>query len=328
MNEKSYLVIQYIKQSVEPIPAKNIQSKLVEDGFKIDIKTVYEIIRKINLFYKPLLQDDYIGVIRRKGYYIEHPIFDDGQLQYMIDSIRFNPMLGKKETDIFIDKLMHFSDKNQMCHLDVEVGLKTGDLGLLHSLNILLQAIQKSSNVYFQYIDYEVIQGDIVEVASARGNLFVSDKSFYCVSPYRIVMHNQYYYLIAYCNKRPTQLSVYRVDRIRLLRKHKSEFVEIREQFDMESEIKQTVNMFMSDQKIDLEIKFVQSAMKEIVNRFGKEYKVVQKGKDYVCTIQDVTYSKGLIGWILMLQDQIEVISPISVRNDLKEQIQYLANKY
>ena len=48
----------------------------------------------------------------------------------------------------------------------------------------------------------------------------------------------------------------------------------------------------------------------------------------YVAHIRDVTYSKGLLGWLFMLQENIEVISPISLRGEIIESIQKLNTLY
>lgn len=328
MDSKSYLILDIIKNAGEPIPAKDIQSELHNKGLRIDIKTIYEKIKKMNEFYYPILDKEYISVIRRKGYVIASDYFDDGQIQYLIDSICYNKGLNTIESNTLIDRLLTLSSTNQKSRLLLNFNVEKNDSQLLLNLNILLKAIKEESNVYFEYVDYKVVKNKITTVASKRGNLSVGDNSFYCVSPYKIVMNAQHYYLLGYCDKRPEKLSIYRLDRISLLRKHSSEFIEISEQFDMEQEVNQSVNMFMSNDKIDLKIKFNKKITREVVARFGKEYSIVENGNNYVCTICDVTYSKGLIGWILMLQDQIEVIEPYEVRNELKEKIIAMLKSY
>lgn len=327
MDNKSYLILQCIKDSVEPIPAKDIQEYLLSKGFKMDIKTVYEYIKRINEFYYPFLQTTYIGSMRRKGYYIENDLFTDGQFQLIVDSIRFNHSLSSEECNDLINKFKKISHCNQLDHMDVAL-MDNYSEGMLLNLNNLFKAIKDVSNVIFQYVDYDVVDQSIVEVASKNGNRTIGLESYYCVSPYYITMSGQYYYLYGYCDKRPDQLSVYRVDRIRLLRKHSSDFIETREQYDLGLEMKQSVNMFVSDQKIDLHIKFDRTIIREVVNRFGKQFKIIKRGNNYECIIPDVSNSDGLIGWILMMQEHIEVIKPLEVRNVLKEKILYLTKKY
>ena len=62
------------------------------------------------------------------------------------------------------------------------------------------------------------------------------------------------YYLIGYFNKRKDSLIFYLVDRMRFLINHNSEYEDIRDQFDMEKEFDKNVNMYLSNEKIDLKI--------------------------------------------------------------------------
>ena len=57
------------------------------------------------------------------------------------------------------------------------------------------------------------------------------------------------------------------------------------------------------------------------------EVKKLHQNK-YLLTISDVSISEGLIGWIFMLQDQIKVISPISLREKIQGKIENMASLY
>lgn len=74
--------------------------------------------------------------------------------------------------------------------------------------------------------------------------------------------------MIGYFDKRPDSLSLYRLDRMRLVRNHKSKYFE-GEQFDVE-QIDNPINMYISGEKEDLEISFDQSIIKEVVDKFDK----------------------------------------------------------
>ena len=83
--------------------------------------------------------------------------------------------------------------------------------------------------------------------------------------------------MIGYFSKRENSLSIYRVDRIRLVRNHNSNYIDIQEQFDMLKEIDKNVNMYLSKNRIDLKIRFNQGILKEVVNQFGKEILVSKR---------------------------------------------------
>ena len=68
MGEKLYYVYKVIKESQEPISGKDIVTALKEYGIKVDIKTVYSLIERINDFYQCLTGKQLIKTIRRKGF--------------------------------------------------------------------------------------------------------------------------------------------------------------------------------------------------------------------------------------------------------------------
>ena len=87
MGEKLYYVFKIIKEAREPISAKDILRYLENYEIFLDIKTVYSLIKKLNDFYYCLSNKQLIKTIRRRGYIIDEDIFEDGQLQLLIDSV-------------------------------------------------------------------------------------------------------------------------------------------------------------------------------------------------------------------------------------------------
>ncbi|MFR2501340.1 MAG: WYL domain-containing protein [Coprobacillus cateniformis] len=56
--------------------------------------------------------------------------------------------------------------------------------------------------------------------------------------PYKLILRNSNYYLIGYFDKRKDSLSVYRIDRMRIVRNHSSSYEDIQDRFDMEKNLK------------------------------------------------------------------------------------------
>ena len=126
--------------------------------------------------------------------------------------------------------------------------------------------------------------------------------------------------MIGYFDKRPDSLSLYRLDRMRLVRNHKSKYFE-GEQFDVE-QIDNPINMYISGEKEDLEISFDQSIIKEVVDKFGQDNRVTKDYENrYHLIVKDVLINEGLIGWLMMLQDKITVIKPYSLQEEMKKRI-------
>ena len=327
MGERLYYVFKIIKESKEPISAKDILACLKEYDIVLNIKTVYSIINHLNEFYYCLTNKQLIKTIHRCGYVIDEDFFEDGQLRLLIDSVLFNPNLDKLSTNDLIAKLGLISSTNQMerinCSLQNERELS---YDLLLNLTTIIKAINKRKNISFKYISYDIKDNSLQEVYHTNGNL---NGETYVISPYQLILRNSNYYLIGYFNRRKDSLSVYRDDRMSLVRNHTGQYEDIQERFDMEKEFNNNVNMYVSNERIDLRIVFEPSVLREVVNQFGQGISVSKAFDNKIeAKIKNVALSDGLIGWIMMLQDKVEVIVPLSLRTIVKERIESMLRMY
>ena len=114
-----------------------------------------------------------------------------------------------------------------------------------------------------------------------------------------------------------------------MVRNHNSKFEEIREQFDMAKEFDKIVNMYISKKRIDLKIRFNQSVLKEVVNQFGKDI-IVSKTYDgkIEAEIKNVALSDGLVGWLMMLQTNIQVILPLGLKEMIRKRLKLMLKMY
>ena len=327
MGEKMYYIYKTINESKGIISAKEIQECLKQYELFLNVKTIYSLIDRINDFYMCLTNKQLIKAIKSKGYIIEDAFFDDGQLQILIDSIIFNPNLDQKSAKEMVDKLLLLSSSNQIKRINIEdKHSNVLDYDLLLTLTTIIKAINMRKNIAFKYISYDVIDDELSEVYHTNGN-----QSFdtYVVSPYSLILKGSNYYLIGYFNKRENSLSVYRVDRIRLVRNHNSNYIDIQEQFDMLKEIDKNVNMYLSKNRIDLKIRFNQGILKEVVNQFGKEILVSKRYDGKIeAIIKNVALSDGLIGWLMMLQTNVQVLLPLDLKEIIKKRLNLMLRMY
>ena len=302
--DRLYYTYLIIKESLDYIPAIEIKGQLEEKyRIKVDVKTVYQAIKNINELSKYIYQKEIIKTKHRKGYTINEEFFNDGQMQYLWDSILYNNDLDQKEVNILLTKLQTLSSNKQLSRIQ-----------------------NQKKNIYFKYVNYEIKRNRLVEISNIHGN-HQDNKEFYIISPYKLIQNNSKYYVIGYFDKRPDSLSLYRLDRMRLVRNHKSKYFE-GEQFDVE-QIDNPINMYISGEKEDLEISFDQSIIKEVVDKFGQDNRVTKDYENrYHLIVKDVLINEGLIGWLMMLQDKITVIKPYSLKENMKERIEKTLKQY
>ena len=327
--DRLYYTYLIIKESLDYIPAIEIKMLLEEKyQIKVDIKTVYQAIRNINELSHYIYQKDIIKTKHRKGYAINEEFFNDGQIQYLWDSILYNNDLDQKEVNILLTKLQTLSSNKQLSRIQNQT-IRQNDIrnyDLLLNMTTIIKAINEKKNIYFKYVNYEIKRNRLVEISNTHGN-HQDNKEFYIISPYKLIQNNSKYYVIGYFDKRPDSLSLYRLDRMRLVRNHKSKYFE-GEQFDVE-QIDNPINMYISGEKEDLEISFDQSIIKEVVDKFGQDNRVTKDYENrYHLIVKDVLINEGLIGWLMMLQDKITVIKPYSLKENMKERIEKTLKQY
>ena len=327
--DRLYYTYLIIKESLDYIPAIEIKGQLEEKyQIKVDIKTVYQAIRNINELSHYIYQKDIIKTKHRKGYAINEEFFNDGQIQYLWDSILYNNDLDQKEVNILLTKLQTLSSNKQLSRIQNQT-IRQNDIrnyDLLLNMTTIIKAINEKKNIYFKYVNYEIKRNRLVEISNIHGN-HQDNKEFYIISPYKLIQNNSKYYVIGYFDKRPDSLSLYRLDRMRLVRNHKSKYFE-GEQFDVE-QIDNPINMYISGEKEDLEISFDQSIIKEVVDKFGQDNRVTKDYENrYHLIVKDVLINEGLIGWLMMLQDKITVIKPYSLKENMKERIEKTLKQY
>ena len=116
---------------------------------------------------------------------------------------------------------------------------------------------------------------------------------------------------------------------MRFIKTTNHHFKEIREKFDMNEEMKKMMNMYSSDKRDTLQIECYKSALREIVSKFGSHIKAKKLIEDkYLITIDDVSISEGLIGWLFMMQSQVKVITPISLKENILTRLKQLNELY
>ena len=79
----------------------------------------------------------------------------------------------------------------------------------------------------------------------------------------------------------------------------------------------------IQDKKCDYKL------LREIVSRFGQNIDAKKLYQDrYLISTQDVPISQGLIGWIMMMQNQLKVLSPHYLQLEIKERIEKMSKQY
>ena len=333
MDRRVWYVLKILLKSNETYTmASQIQEELAAKyDSHCDIKTIYADINKINGFMEEVFNiSSYIQVKRKRGYFIEKGILADAQLRFIYDTLYSSGALSKQEGEALFEKITALSPKSQIDRLHIEE-MRSQSKPLFIKMNVILQAIHEQKTIIFEYVRYTISQdGKVLAVKSENGN-YEKDSSghTYFVSPYEVMMHSWHYYLLAYNDVRKEQLSIYRIDRMDLVRTTKLKFTDIREMWDMKQLERQAINMFFSNEVIDLKFLFDKEIFRSIVDQFGDQLIVKPDvSGNYVGEVREVTLSDGLIGWIMMLGSRITILEPSGLKTKVIQRLRESLDHY
>lgn len=325
MTEKLLKIIMIIKEADGPITANRILDILLNQGVIVSLRTLYKDIQDINQGFKVVFGYNLIKSIKKRGYEINQDLFTDGQIQYLMDCISFDPNIDGKEARQLQDKLLGLTSVSQRTKIRINPVDNDQEINYFLNLTNIIKAINQKTNIAFTYIDYDIMAGKVVEVKSNKGNRL---NNRYVISPYSLELQDGNYYIRGYFDKRKNQYSIYRLDRMRNVISDSSTFVDISEQYDLTKESKGSINNFYGE-RADLRISFKKEVFREIVNRFGKNLDILKVGHDwYDVKIKDIAISDGLIGWILMMNTNVKVIYPGELKEKIRAKIEAVAALY
>lgn len=223
-------------------------------------------------------------------------------LKVLIESRAF----PKDEMDSLIDTLIHLAKKGDQTmirqmmanekHLYVELFHKKE---LFHTLWQLSLAIQAKKVITMHY------KREFDEEASERH-----------LKPVGIIFSEYYFYLIAYpVGKDFDYPTIYRIDRIEQFEQTSVSFkIPYHERFQ-EGEFRKRVQFMYSGELINVKFKFTGPSPQAVLDRLPTA-KVVEKLDDGLIFEAEV-FGKGIKMWLLGQGEFVEVLGPVSFRNEL-----------
>ena len=312
MGNKIYYLLKILTEHHHLISYQIIQILESDYSLTSNKKEIIKLVKIINDFFLLLMQKKYILSKKSYGYYVIEGFFEDGQIQLLLDSVIFNKDASYQDKKLLIDKIRQLSSLIQLNRLTVNHVESSQNHSLLLNLSNIIHAIDQNKNISFKYVDYKIENHHPIEVSSKD----------YLVSPYKIIIDNNHYYLIGYYHKRKDMLSTYRIDRMRrVMSASRSHYIDITEQYDLDEYIK-SFNMFINGKETDFVFIFHESLMRETVSRFGESINLTKlKDHYYKAIVSDLKITAGLKFWAMMMGSKLQVIAPDSLREDIVREL-------
>lgn len=259
-----------------------------------------------------------------KGYRLLSREFDDSELRILIDSVLFSKSISTKQAKELINKIRGLASNYfnaKVSHISNLPRLnRTINKQAMYSLDTINDAIAEKRKVKFVYND---IGTDL--------QLHPKKEEPYVVNPYQIVANNGRFYLIGN-NDKYDNVAHFRIDKmtdVKLLEekvKPMNKVSGLEKGLNLPKHMAEHIYMFSGD-SISVKIRTTQDMIGQLVDWFGMDIKIIEKNTENIIVKFDCNYS-AMRYWALQYGTYVEVLSPKDLREQLKEDIGRMADKY
>lgn len=354
---KAYLIYQYLMQESDEnhfVSVANIIAHLEENfGIAAERRSIYKDIEEINKILYALHEemtideseediktnfdgDDSWKVIRydgsKKGYYVKQRDYDLEDIRAIAECIYSAKFITKEKADLYVDIIANLVSEHQKEDIKHDVLLldrgKTTNKYLFNNVQKIYFAMKTTSGknkhtpekISFKYVT-NTLKG---ETERRKGNRYI-------VSPYKLIINDGNYYLIAFEDK-SAAARTFRVDRMKEI-KGTGEPREGEETFravDWKAYAKQNFEMYASKdgKKERVTLRFINLLLDTVVDKFGKGL-YYQKVDDNHFSVQvEVAVTEQFFGWVCGFGKRVKIISPPHVQEKFVKFLDGIKTKY
>lgn len=274
-------------------------------GLKPDRRTVYSALETlIELGYDISLYKE-----NGKGYYIRDRHLEVSEAHMLSDAICAFPFISEKQTTLLLKKvqsLVSLHDRRNIRNLTViRADQKTINKQVFYNIEVLDEAIDKCLKVTFDYYDYGIDK-----------QLHKRREKKYKVNPYGMVYSNEHYYLVCIMS-RQENLSLYRIDRIQNIEITDIPLDSRDEGFEPHMVAKEAVYAF-TGQSVPIEMVIDPKVLNDVIDKFGTDLFLTETDDGRIKVRIKATL-KGMKYWALQYLDNVEIVSPTELREQIIE---------
>ena len=259
-----------------------------------------------------------------KGYKLLTREFDDAELRILIDSVLFSKSISTKQAKGIIENICKMASNYfnaKVSHISNLPDLnRTMNKQAMYSLDAINDAIDERKKISFIY---NTVGTDL--------KLHPRREEPYIVNPYQIVANNNRFYLIGNYDKYDN-IAHYRIDRMTEVRKldekikPMKQVPEIKDGLNLPKHMAEHIYMF-GGPSVDVKLTTSEDMIPQMEDWFGKDFRItsVDAGK---VTIRLRCNEKAMRYWALQYGPYVEVLEPLSLREQIKNDIKEMSEKY
>ncbi len=298
-----------------PMSMPQLLAYLETCGIAAERKSVYDDLE--------VLRDFGLDVVKGPdGYYIGQREFELPELKLLVDSVQSSKFITRKKTLALIKKIEGLASIHDAQLLQRQVWVrnrvKSMNESVYYHVDEISAAITADRTIRFRYYEYTV----------SKERRFRRAGKIYEASPFALLWDNENYYLLAWDDEAGT-LKHYRVDKMADIsrtdrsRQGKAAF----EKVDMSEYTKYVFGMF-SGQPEQVRLRFAAHLAGAVLDRFGRDLILVPDGEDSFIVTVPAQVSPQFFAWVFGFGDEVELLSPSSVRAAFRAQAEAVARRY
>ena len=259
---------------------------------------------------------------RETFYHIAGREFELAEVKLLIDAVQSAKFITQKKSKSLISKVKNFVSEHQAKQLQRQIVIndrvKTMNESVYYNVDDIHTAINQNRKIKFKYYKWDIDK----KLVERHGG------SYFIVSPWALLWDDENYYMIAF-DDWDNKIKHYRVDKMMYIevgndeRAGKEEF----KNFDMAKYSKATFGMYHGE-KTKVCIKFANHMCGVFIDRFGKDTLFRKIDEKHSELIADINVSPQFFGWIFSLGNDVEIVSPKEVVNELREYTKKFIMKY
>ena len=289
---------------------------LAEYGVSAERKSIYDDLEALRVFGYDIMSSQ----SRSHSYFLAIRDFELAELKLLADAVASSKFITERKSSQLIKKIESLASDYEARQLQRQVlvsnRVKTMNERVYYNVDAIHQAISSERQISFLYYDYNLNKEKVYRDGGALRT----------ASPYALVWDDEKYYMIAYYEKYDRVVQ-FRIDKMEAITLTDQPLVPLPKGFDVAEYSKQIFNMYGGEEEI-VRLKFDESLFGVVLDRFGTDVPVEKNGDGTFSTRVHVAVSPTFLGWLFQFSDKVTVLSPESLKEKMKEQLETVAKRY
>ena len=299
-----------------------IIKKLASYGISAERKAIYDDIE--------CLQEFGFDIIKTRnpkaGYFLAEREFELPEVYLLEDAVRTAHFITEKKTRDLCRKLDKKLSVNQLGRnktgIYINTDGKTKNESIFYNIDTITRAIENKHKITFKYGVRQL--GAIREIETVYKER--------TASPFAMTWQDDHYYLIGNYDKYDNLVHL-RIDRMKSVMetedkcRHFGEVSKYTDTFNVADYTQTLFDMFVGERQ-NVQLKCAKKLLEQIIDRFGENIFVSNVTETHFEISANCAVSHGLVSWLAGFAEDVEVLTPASLRDMMRDRAEKILNLY